>query len=116
MPADRVTPPDGMMVPQLYHMCIFPHAPCTHVCLYATCHLAAFAPPCRATAAPFVRVTVNNAGSYYVLSSSGSPAAVTCPEDTFSPGTHKQRACVPCPAGMGTNGQIGATAPSACSE
>lgn len=47
--------------------------------------------------------SVNVPGTYYLLDSTGQPAAATCPADTYSPGLRKQRACVPCATGFTTN-------------
>jgi hypothetical protein len=43
-------------------------------------------------------------------------SAVLCPENTYSPGLKKQRACVPCPTGFTTKGMTGMTRPEACSK
>ena len=54
-------------------------------------------------------------GHYYTISSDGlTVGAVECPENTYSPGLKKQRACVPCPTGFTTNGTTGATSPLQC--
>lgn len=81
-----------------------------------TSSVAAFICLCLSVHCVCLHCTVNKPGSYSVLGPSGSPAAVTCPPDSFSPRQRKQHACVPCPAGTSTNGQAGAAAPSACGE
>lgn len=59
---------------------------------------------------------VNLAGFAYSADASGSPSATRCSVDTYSDGLKKQRACVPCPSGMTTDGKTAAAAPSACGE
>lgn len=59
---------------------------------------------------------VNVPGTYIQYDASGTPSAVTCPQDTYSPGFRKQRACVACPSGFSTRGNNGSTSSSACGE
>lgn len=62
--------------------------------------------------------TVNLKGYSYVVAATadGQPSVALCPVNTYSTGLRKQRACVPCPSGMTTLGQTGASAPTACGE
>jgi hypothetical protein len=57
---------------------------------------------------------VNVPGTYIQYDPSGTPSAVTCPQDTYSPGFRKQRACVSCPPGFTTRGNNSSTSSSAC--
>jgi hypothetical protein len=59
---------------------------------------------------------VNTPGTYYQLNATGSPTAVTCPQDSYSPGLRKQRACVPCAPGFTTAGLSAQRSSQACGE
>lgn len=59
---------------------------------------------------------VNTPGTYYQLNATGSPTAITCPQDSYSPGLRKQRACVPCAPGFTTADLSAQRSSQACGE
>lgn len=78
--------------------------------------LALHAASAAAAAAFHLLPAVNLPGFFYTFSSSGGPSATLCPENSYSPGLRKQRACVPCPTGFTTNGQTGQRSLTACGK
>ena len=54
--------------------------------------------------------------SYALASPSNDPVANPCPADTYQFGLRKQRACVPCPPGMGTFNKTMQSSIAACGK
>jgi len=54
--------------------------------------------------------------SYELVGPDSDPRANPCPADTYQFGLRKQRACVPCPPGLGTENKTMQTSVAACGK